>query len=401
MKYKGRDFTKEELEEINKQFKHIKLQENGLFHYDSGLNQFTQEEVDKLNAEYYEYEESFIPEILKDGYIEFPILYDNGPEPIWSKAYLPPNFEPSLSPGFEERHGLRYNIYIPSYKRAGIASTNKVLDSFGITNYYFCVDPSQYPAYKEAYGIDKVIIRDPSFKSEEKLDLANSVISPDFLHGASGVFNSLLYLSKSLGEKAYFTMDDDIMGLGIKARKGDRVVPGEKYDKDNYYRCSNLTPDVGYDLKENLNDMMILFDKMRNKSFMSAEKYGLVFALPISFKLGTRSYSFYLTDNANQRDHLGQQNNDIITSLEMSKYGYVNVIIEGIPQYNSADTQVLEGGATDVYKTFGTLDKAKVLVQAHPNYSKISVTYSRVHHFVDFNQYNKQRLLGAVKEKQD
>ena len=401
MKYKGRDFTKEELEEINKQFKHIKLQENGLFHYDSGLNQFTQEEVDKLNAEYYEYEESFIPEILKDGYIEFPILYDNGPEPIWSKAYLPPNFEPSLSPGFEERHGLRYNIYIPSYKRAGIASTNKVLDSFGITNYYFCVDPSQYPAYKEAYGIDKVIIRDPSFKSEDKLDLANSVISPDFLHGASGVFNSLLYLSKSLGEKAYFTMDDDIMGLGIKARKGDGIVPGEKYDKDNYYRCSNLTPDVGYDLKENLNDMMILFDKMRNKSFMSAEKYGLVFALPISIKLGTRSYSFYLTDNANQRDHLGQQNNDIITSLEMSKYGYVNVIIEGIPQYNSADTQVLEGGATDVYKTFGTLDKAKVLVQAQPNYSKISVTYSRVHHFVDFNQYNKQRLLGAVKEKQD
>lgn len=399
MKYKGRDFTKEELEEINKQFKHIKLQENGLFHYDSGLNQFTQEEADKLNAEYYEHEESFIPEILKDGYIEFPILYDNGPEPIWSKAYLPPNFEPSISPGFEEKHGLRYNIYIPSYKRAGIALTNEMLDSFGIDNYYFCVDPSQYPAYKEAYGIDKVIVRDPSFKSEDKLDLANSVISPDFLHGASGVFNSLLYISKSLGEKAYFTMDDDIMGLGIKARKGDGIVPGEKYDKDNYYRCSNLTLDVGYNFKENLNDMMILFDKMRNKSFMSAEKYGLVFALPISIKLGTRSYSFYLTDNANQRDHLGQQNNDIITSLEMSKYGYVNAIVEGIPQYNSADTQVLAGGATDVYKTFGTLDKAKVLVQSQPNYSKISVVYSRVHHFVDFNQYNKQRLLGAVKEK--
>lgn len=382
-----------------KKFEHIDFQENGMVHYDSGLNQFTQEEADKLNEEYYAHEASFIPQILEDGYVEFPILFDNGPEPIWSNCYLPPNFEPSISPGFEERHGLRYNIYIPSYKRAGIALTNKMLDKFGIENYYFCVDPSQYPAYKKEYGIERVIVRDPSFKSEDKLDLTNSVISPDFLHGASGVFNSLLYISKSLGEDAYFTMDDDIMGLGIKARKGDGVVPGEKYDKDNYYRCSNLLPEVGYDFKANLNDMMVLFDKMRNKSFMSTEKYGLVFALPVSIKLGTRSYSFYLTDNRIQRDHLGQQNNDIITSLEMSKYGYVNAIVEGIPQYNSADTQALAGGATDVYNKFGTLDKAKVLVQAQPNYSKISVVYSRVHHFVDFNQYNKQRLLGAVKDK--
>ena len=382
-----------------KKFEHIDFQENGMVHYDSGLNQFTQEEADKLNEEYYAHEASFIPQILEDGYVEFPILFDNGPEPIWSNCYLPPNFEPSISPGFEERHGLRYNIYIPSYKRAGIALTNKMLDKFGIENYYFCVDPSQYPAYKKEYGIERVIVRDPSFKSEDKLDLTNSVISPDFLHGASGVFNSLLYISKSLGEDAYFTMDDDIMGLGIKARKGDGVVPGEKYDKDNYYRCSNLLPEVGYDFKANLNDMMVLFDKMRNKSFMSTEKYGLVFALPVSIKLGTRSYSFYLTDNRIQRDHLGQQNNDIITSLEMSKYGYVNAIVEGIPQYNSADTQALAGGATDVYNKFGTLDKAKVLVQAQPNYSKISVVYSRVHHFVDFNQYNKQRLLGAVKDR--
>lgn len=387
------------IEKLNERFEHIKLTQNEMFHYDSGLNQFTQEEVDKLNKEYYDNEDSFIPQILEDGFVEFPILYDNGPEQIWSSCYLPPNFEPSISPGFEERHGLRYNIYIPSYKRAGIALTNGMLDKFGIENYYFCVDPSQYPAYKKAYGIEKIIIRDPSFKSEDKLDLANSVLSPDYLHGASGVFNALLYISKSLGEKAYFTMDDDIMGLGIKARKGDGIVVGEEYDKDNYYRCSNLLPEVGYDFKANLNDMMILFDKMRNKSFMSTEKYGLVFALPISVKLGTRSYSFYLTDNANQRDHLGQQNNDIITSLEMSRYGYVNAIVEGIPQYNSADTQVLAGGATEVYNTFGTLDKAKVLVQAQPNYSKVSVVYSRVHHFVDFNQYNKQRLLGAVKEK--
>ena len=95
--------TKEEIKELNKTFEHIEIQENGVIHYDSGMQQWTQEEVDKLNKEHYEFENSFIPEILADGHIEFPMLYDNGPEPLWSSSYLPVNFEPSCSPGFEER----------------------------------------------------------------------------------------------------------------------------------------------------------------------------------------------------------------------------------------------------------------------------------------------------------
>lgn len=390
--------TKEEIKELNKTFEHIEIQENGVIHYDSGMQQWTQEEVDKLNKEHYEFENSFIPEILADGHIEFPMLYDNGPEPLWSSSYLPVNFEPSCSPGFEERHGLKYNIYIYSHGRAEVAYTPDLLEEFGIDNWYFCVNPSQYPIYKKHYGKERIIVRDPTFMSEDKLDLASSVVAPDFMHGGSGVVNSVLYLARALGEEAYMTLEDDFASLGMKARKGDGVVPGEKYDKDNYYRCSKLTPEVGYNFKENLKDMMDLYDKMRNKSFLSVEKYGLVFALPISIKLGTRSYSFYLSNTKNARDHIGQHNNDIITSLESAKYGFVNAIIEGLPQYNSIDTQVLQGGVTDVYKKFGTLDKGKVLVQAQPNYSKIAAIYSRIHHFVDFSSYNKQRLLGAVKK---
>ena len=57
-----------------KEFEHIKILDNGIVHYDSGLNQFTQEEVDRLNEEYYAHEKSFIPQILEDGYIGFPIF---------------------------------------------------------------------------------------------------------------------------------------------------------------------------------------------------------------------------------------------------------------------------------------------------------------------------------------
>ena len=81
---------------MKKKFKHIEILDNGIVHYDSGLNQFTQEEADRLNEEYYANEASFIQEILADGHVEFPILYDNGPEPIWRLCYLPEKFEPSI-----------------------------------------------------------------------------------------------------------------------------------------------------------------------------------------------------------------------------------------------------------------------------------------------------------------
>lgn len=375
---------------MSKKFEHLEFQDNGVIHYKSGLDAFTEEELEKLNSAFYEKEAKCIPQILADGYVEFPILYDDGPEPIWSSCYLPPNFEPSCTPGFEEKHGLRYNIYIPSYNRAGIAKTNQMLDKFGITNYYFCVDPSQYEAYKNAYGKEKVIIRDITFRKWYKTDLDSSAMIPDYLKGASTIFNTLLHMSKSLGEKCYTTFDDDLVGIGLKAAKGDSVFV-EKYDKDKFYRASDLTPEL-FSFKEFWNDLEKLYDKMRNPSFISIEKYGLVFNLPLSLKLGTRSYTAYITNNTIIPYHRTNQNNDIATSLEMSKYGFVNVISEGF-QYNSLDTQSQAGGSTDVYKVLGTLEKAKTLVQSQPNFCKIANVYSRIHHKTDFNVYNKQRLV--------
>ena len=381
-------------------YEHIEILDNGIVYYDSGLNKYTQEEVDEINRKFYENEDSYIPQILEAGYIEFPILWDNGPEPIWSNCYLPPEFIPSNFDGFEEKYGLRYNIYIPSYKRAGITMTDKMLDSFDIENYYLCIDPSQYPEYKKFHDRKHLIIRDPRFKSKEKVDLSCSVIAPDYLHGAAPVFNSLLYISRAVGEKSYFVMDDDMVSVGLKAMKDKyyEINKDAPYNKDHFYRCSSLSKEVGFDLKEYLAGFMQIWDKIRNRSMMSNEKYGLVFALPISWKTGTRSYSFYIKDSQSGIDFISNQNNDISTSLEYSKYGLVNVIEEGFCQYNSLDTQSQAGGATDTYMSFGTLDKSKVLAQAQPNYTKISYLYNRIHHTCDFNSYNKMRLVGAAKE---
>lgn len=373
--------------------------DNGVWHYDDGIKKYTQEEADEINRKEMEKEKSFIPQILEDGFIDFPVFFEhpNG-ELEESSFYIPPTFEPSNMEGFYEKHKMHYNIYIPSYGRAGNAPTVDMLERHGITSYYIAVDPSQYPEYKKHYPIDRIIVRDPSFRGTEKLDLVTSIVSPNSMHGTAGVYNSLLYFSKSLGETHYWTMDDDFIGMAMKARKGNESAKaGEKYDKDNYYRCSHILDEYGFSMHKFLADIEELTMKMRNPGFVGLEKFGLVFTLPVMWKNGTRVYSFYLSRNDTQVDHLGQHNNDVVTSLELSKHGMVNMLFEGI-SYNSKATQ-LSGGLTEVYQKFGTLDKGKVLVRAQPNYSKINVNYNRIHHTVDYTKYNKQRLVGAPKEE--
>lgn len=376
----------------------LKREENGVIEYEENVHIYTQEEIDVLNKEEHDKEMAALEEVIADGYVEFPVFFKNKDgELIEGFSYIHPEFKPSCSEGFEEEHGMNFNIYIPSYGRAGAAKTIDMMNDYEIKNWYAAIDPSQYKTYKKHYPQKHLIIRDPSFRSVKKLDMATSTLSPDNMHGTAGIYNFLLYFSRSLGETHYWTMDDDVRGIAMKARKGNEpALATEQYDKNNYYRCSHMKQDYGFELDEFLFSIEELTKKMRNPGFVGVEKFGLVFALPIMWKMGTRLYSFYLTTNKTQIDHYGQHNNDVITSLGMSKAGYVNMLFEGIC-YNSGATQA-GGGLTEVYKKFGTLDKGKVLCRTHPSESKISNNYNRIHHTVNYTRYNQQRLVGAPKK---
>lgn len=381
--------------------KHMKIMDNGVVHYDSGMRAWSKAEVDEINNQYFEDSKAYIQQALEDGYIEFPIMWENGKDNvIWSACYLPPTFMPSHAEGFKERFGMNYNIYIPSYKRAGIALTNVMLDYFGIENYYFCVDPDQYPAYKEAYGMDKVIIRDHTFKQDHKTNKMSSINSPHYLVAGSAFMNALLYMTKALGDDRYWMLDDDIRSVGLKAprREVDVQAKDWKYDKDDFYRASTLLrPEIDFDLKEFMRDLEEFSMLGRNQGSVTIDKYGLTFDKPINFMLGTRAYSFFLANTKSQPDERGFQNNDTINSIDENRSGYIVSLLRGY-QYDSLDSQVMPGGCTGAYTTFGTLDKGKSLVSACPNVSKISFLYSRIHHTVDYNHFTKRRLVGVEKK---
>jgi hypothetical protein len=374
---------------------HFVETEYKVFHHFDNVKVFTPEEIELANKEETDRNAAAMKQILDDGFIAFPIFHRDTKGVLQElTAYLPPTFVPSNSEGFLETHGMNYNIYVPSYKRPN-SLTAKMLDAFGAKNWYLAIDPDQYLAYKEVWGTDRLIIRDIRFRDPSMVDLGSSLKRPNKMSGTAGIYNNLLALSRSLGEEKYWTLDDDFLSLAMKARKGDfDVAPDEVYDKDNYYRCSRIKEEYGFNFSKFMLGMETVGSAVRNHGFIGLERFGTVFSLCVKYKWGTRVYSYYLTDNRTQPTHRGSMNNDVIASLEQSKRQMPPALLEVI-SYNSMQTQSDEGGLSSQYKYLGTLEKGKVLVKYAPNFAKITERYSRIHHTVDFNRYNKIRTVGT------
>lgn len=369
------------------------------YQHDDNVKIFTDEEVAELNRKEAEENEEALKEALADGFIEIPITFrDSNGVLVDKRAWVHPSFRPSNTPNFYEDFGMRYNIYIPTYKRAKGNATATLLDEFGIKNWYFAMDPSQYSEYKKYWPIEKFILRDISFRDPSMIDLGTSLKRPNYMSGTAGIYNNLLSFSRSLGEKKYWTMDDDFKNMGLKAYKGDKPASTKlPYYKDDYYRASVLTKELGFDFIHFMDEIEKVGEATRNHGFLGLEKWGMVYNNPISWKLGTRVYSFYLSDNMTQLKHKYCMNNDVIASFEQAKRMMPPFLFEGI-SYNSMPTQA-GGGLTEQYKILGTLEKGKVLVKAHPSISKISEIFSRIHHSADFSLNTKLRPVGTAKDR--
>lgn len=370
---------------------------NGLTLLDDGHYNFTEEEIAEANAKERVDNDAGVQKALADGHIEVPVFWhDLEGHPVEMKAWVPPTYTPSCSEEFLEKHGNAYNIYVPSYGRAGAAPTIDVLKLHNIENWYLMVDPSQYEAYRDVYGSERVILRDIRFRDPKYVYLASSEKRPNSMSGTAGIYNNLLSFSRTMGERKYWTMDDDFVGLAMKAHMGDEDanLARDGYVKEDYYRCSRIIPEYGFDFSSFLRNMEVVGESTRNHGFLGLEKFGAVFTFRVHWKFGTRVYSFYLSDNKTQPDHIGAMNNDVIASLEQSKRGMPPGLLEGIG-YNSMATQAGNGGLSDQYLYLGTLEKGKTLVKCVPNFMRIAVKFNRIHHVGNFAHNQKLKLKPA------
>jgi hypothetical protein len=108
--------------------------------------------------------------------------------------------------------------------------------------------------------------------------------------------------------------------------------------------------------------------------------------------LNTRIYSCLLIDNTCKYKWRGRYNEDTDLSLRVLKDGDCTI------QFNAflagkVTTQRMSGGNTkEFYEHEGTMNKSQMLVDLHPDCSKVVWRFNRWHHHVDYSRF-KDNIL--------
>jgi len=111
------------------------------------------------------------------------------------------------------------------------------------------------------------------------------------------------------------------------------------------------------------------------------------------FYLNTRVYSCILIKNDLPYKWRGRYNEDTDLSLRVLKDGFCTIQFNAFLQ-QKATTQTLKGGNTDAfYAKEGTLPKSQMLVDMHPDVSKVVWRFNRHHHEVNYRKFKANQLI--------
>jgi hypothetical protein len=266
----------------------------------------------------------------------------------------------------------RFPIYIPSKSRADIATTPRFLDSINVP-YRLVIEEQQYDSYAEFFPKEKLLILDPEYKKTfdplMKLEENQST-------GAGPARNFIWDHSIKEGHKWHWIMDDNIT-LFARFHQNQRIPVG---DGTCFYAMEDFV--LRYENIGMAGPDYWMFTPSRSK-------------LP-PYLINTRIYSCNLIRNDLPFRWRGRYNEDTILSLDMLKTGWATVQFYAFLQYKIT-TQTLKGGNTEAfYAEEGTLPKSQMLVQAHPDVSKLVWKFGRYHHYVDYRPF---KSLGLIRKK--
>jgi hypothetical protein len=264
----------------------------------------------------------------------------------------------------------QYPVYIPTKSRAEIATTPRFLDSIGVP-YRLVVEEQQFEEYNKFFPAEKILILDPIYKKtfDPLMELKEGQST-----GSGPARNFLWEHSISEGHKFHWTMDDNI-SLFARLHKNQRIPVG---DGTIFHAMEDFVS--RYENIAMAGPHYWMFAPSREKK--------------PPFEIGTRVYSCNLIRNDLPYRWRGRYNEDTILSLDILKSNYwQNVVFFAFLQYKMTTQKMIGGNTEAFYSEEGTLPKSKMLVDAHPDVSKIIWRYKRVHHFVNYNKFKDIPLI--------
>ena len=265
----------------------------------------------------------------------------------------------------------QFPFYIVSKGRADTRLTSKALTLMRVPH-YIVVEPQEYEIYTEACAgsTATVLILDLDYKRQydcfDHLGLSKST-------GPGPARNFAWDHSIKHGYEWHWVADDNIAEfLRLTDNKKIRFGDGT---------CFKIMEDF----------------VLRYKNIGMAGPQYRAFAPQNSkippFVVNTRIYSCNLIRNDTPFRWRGRYNEDTDLSLRMLKSGWATVQFNAFLQ-DKMRTQKLGGGNTaEFYSHEGTLAKSQMQVDMHPDVSKLTWKFGRVHHEVNYNPFKDIPLL--------
>jgi len=266
----------------------------------------------------------------------------------------------------------KYPIYIVSKGRATNGTTYKAFDKLKMP-YYIVVEEQEYLDYVhniEPQGYGKVLILDKRYQDEYD------------------TFDDLGYTkSKGPGAARNFAWEHSIKnGFAWHWVFDDNV--------SCFYRLNNnrRLPIGDGTMFRVMEDFCERYENVAQAgpNYLS---YAPDREVIPPFMLNWRIYSMLLIRNDIPYRWRGRYNEDTDLSIRVMKDGWCTI------QFNAflgdkATTQTMSGGnSDDFYFKEGTYNKSKMLVDMHPDITKMIEAYGRYHHKVDYSVFKHNKLI--------
>lgn len=260
-------------------------------------------------------------------------------------------------------------LYIVSKGRHETRFTARTLEAMGVP-YFIVVEEQEGDAYRAVIDPARVLILDPEYQRQyptfDDLGFAKSV-------GPGAARNFAWDHSIKLGHAWHWVMDDNIrsfhrLNKNLKVPVSDGAV----------FRC----------MEDFVNRYTNVAMAGPNYFMFASRK-----AKMPPFVLNTRIYSYNLIRNDTPFRWAERYNEDTDLSLRMLKAGWCTVQFNAFLQYKLPTQTVKGGNHADFYAKEGTLPKSQMLVDQHPDVSKLSWRFGRAHHHVDYSGFRRNRLI--------
>ena len=275
----------------------------------------------------------------------------------------------------------KYPIYVVSKNRAVWANwhTSKRLAQMGVYH-YVVVEPQEVEKYKQVFNNKYVTILQMDMKFKEEYDTFSDLGNISST-GPGAARNFCWEHSKNNGFAWHWVLDDNINGF-FQFWRGRRI---KVRTAEVFRTCERFVDRYDNIAIDGLNYAKFCIDKRVQPPYV----------------LNTRIYSMLLIRNDIPFRWRGRYNEDTDLSLRVLKDGWCTVQFNAFLGEKTTTQRIGGGNTEEFYAKEGTLNKSQMLVDMHPDVTKLVWKFNRWHHEVDYSGFKQQLHLKEEFKNQE